>query len=75
MSCKTRILVKGGIPGYAAGSEIEVDADEEGTPLDLHWRRRLKDAEIDGCCEVVVERETTDIPESEDSFDEESLDE
>lgn len=34
-------------------SVIEVLADDEGTPLDFIWRRRLKDAEIDQCCEVV----------------------
>ena len=37
----------------SADGIYEIDADDNGVPLDHHWRRRLRDAEHDGCCEVV----------------------
>lgn len=33
-----------------------IEADENGVPMDWHWRRRLRAAVHDGCCEVVVEK-------------------
>ena len=50
---KIRVL-SGGIKGYSVGQEVRVDADDEGTPLDLGWQRRLRDAKRDGCCEIVA---------------------
>lgn len=38
---------------YKAGDLIKVPADGDGAPFDSFWRRRLKDAEQDGCCEIV----------------------
>ena len=38
----------------AAGKVIKVLADDDGVPLQTFWRRRLKDAEVDNCCEIVV---------------------
>jgi hypothetical protein len=35
------------------GETIRVHGTEDGTPLDAYWRKRLKDAKTDGCCEVV----------------------
>lgn len=40
------------LPGHLAGSEIKIEADALGTPLDRYWRRRLDDAQIDKCCRV-----------------------
>lgn len=42
--------------GYAEGRTVKVEVDDTGTPLDAGWRRRLKDAALDGCCEIVAER-------------------
>lgn len=53
MSKRIRIKVNGTIPGHPPGSIVVVNADERGTPLDASWRRRLRDAEVDECCEVV----------------------
>lgn len=39
--------------GYAEGQVVAVQVDQHGTPLLEEWRRRLKDAAHDGCCEVV----------------------
>ncbi len=39
--------------GYAAGREVTIQTDKDGVPLEKFWRRRLKDAEIDNCVEVI----------------------
>jgi hypothetical protein len=49
-----RIQVNKALPGHPVGKIVSVAADSEGTPLDLQWRRRLKDARIDNCCEIVA---------------------
>ena len=41
-----KLKVVGTIPGYIEGQIVKVPADHEGTPLDFHWRRRLKDASV-----------------------------
>ena len=41
------------IRGQTPGKVIEVKVCPDGVPLDYVWRRRLKDAETDGCCVVV----------------------
>lgn len=53
------IKINGTIVGYQKGQEVSVSADENGTPYDQFWRRRLKDAEIDNCCEIVMPRAAT----------------
>lgn len=40
-------------PGYNVDQLVMVQTDSEGTPLDFFWRRRLKDAKTDNCCEIV----------------------
>lgn len=40
--------------GHKAGEEVSVPCDQHSIPLARSWRRRLKDAERDKCCEVVV---------------------
>jgi len=37
------------IHGVKPGADFVIDCDKEGTPLDLKWRRRKKDAILDGC--------------------------
>ena len=39
-----------------ADSTVRVKVDANGTPIDRFWRRRLKDAEHDGCCEIIKSR-------------------
>lgn len=50
------IKVKKPVDGYKEGDEVEVATDDAGTPLARSWRRRLADAEHDGCCEIVKPR-------------------
>jgi len=39
--------------GYEAGREVTIECDSSGVPLQKFWRRRLKDAKIDNCVEVI----------------------
>lgn len=53
---RIKIKVNGCIPPHEVGSTVDVEADDAGTPLDVQWRRRLKDAKTDNCCEVVADK-------------------
>ncbi len=59
------------VSGFAAGQEVPVTVDDEGTPLDQFWRRRLRDAKRDQCCEVLTLHEEYESPSDEDWEDEE----
>ena len=50
---KIRVKVLKDFDGHKAGDEIAVSCDNEGTPLERSWRRRLKDSATDNCCEIV----------------------
>lgn len=50
-----QIKVNKPIMGFDKGV-YKIEADNEGTPIDVHWNRRLKDAKIDNCCEVIKEQ-------------------
>ncbi len=50
---KIKILIKNPMLNHKANDVIIVDADENGTPLDYFWRRRLSEAKIDNCCEII----------------------
>jgi len=39
--------------GYEAGRTVTVQTDASGVPLEKFWRRRLRDAKIDNCVEVI----------------------
>lgn len=51
---RVEVKVLGTIPGHPPGTVVSVPCDDEGTPLAEEWRRRLRDAKRDGCCEVVA---------------------
>lgn len=53
MTNNINIKVNKLIPGFTVDQVVSVACDENGTPLDFHWRRKLKDARLDNCCEVV----------------------
>lgn len=52
---KIKIQVNHGFADYDDGEIVEVEAHETGEPVELFWRRRLRDAKTDRCCEVVQE--------------------
>jgi len=39
--------------GYTSGQVVTVQVDSNGIPLEQFWRKRLKDALVDNCVEVV----------------------
>jgi len=39
--------------GFDAGRTVTVQTDTSGVPLEKFWRRRLRDAKIDNCVEVI----------------------
>ncbi len=48
-----RIKINKQMANHSIGDIVHLDADDNGVPLDFLWRRRLKDAETDNCCEIV----------------------
>lgn len=42
--------------GHPAGTVINLECDEEGTPVIDFWARRLKDAALDNCIEPVKQK-------------------
>ena len=61
-----RVLVNGTLPGFFPGQVVEIEADEEGTPLDFYWRRRFADAKTDGGSVVVLTDEPAAAPADEE---------
>lgn len=39
------------VPGYSG--VININADENGVPLERFWRNRIRDAKTDNCVEIV----------------------
>lgn len=50
---KLKIKINSALRGYKPGTIIEIKANSDGVPADGYWRRRLKDAKIDNCVELV----------------------
>lgn len=48
-----RVRVHKQIFGHKPGDEVEIPVFEDGAPTQLFWRRRLRDAERDGCVSIV----------------------
>lgn len=49
-----KILINKKLAGHDAGSIVEI-VSHGGIPAENFWRRRLRDAAIDGCCQIVKE--------------------
>jgi len=58
IKCNTKILK------HEEGSRVQVKS-VNGVPTDSFWRRRLADAEIDGCCEVFSDAPVKEEKKSE----------
>ena len=61
-----KIKLNVALKNHGSGSIIEIETDNEGTPIDIYWCRRLKDAEIDKCVEIVKE-ENTEVKDDDNS--------
>lgn len=49
------IKIKLNFAGHEVGDVVTVPA-MDGLPLDLYWQRRLRDAAVDDCCELVKKK-------------------
>lgn len=50
---KISLKLNADLKGKKAGSIVTVEIDRDKVIIDPYWRRRLKDAEIDNCVEIV----------------------
>ena len=48
---KRKLKINKSLGEYKADTVVFIMCDEDGTPLRKFWRRRLRDAEKDGCVE------------------------
>lgn len=53
-----QINVNGLIKGKKKGDRVVVEVDNNGTPFDLFWFKRLRDSKIDNCVSIVTEEKT-----------------
>ena len=67
MSKKTEFEINKAVHGYKIGQTVMIELDNRGIPVDRLWRRRLKDAKIDGCISRKVKQPKTKQPENKDS--------
>jgi hypothetical protein len=44
---------------YAAGQTVRVAVDDNGQAIELDWRRRIKDAQLDECCAIELDNPPT----------------
>ena len=51
---------------YTAGQVVQVAVDDEGCAIDLAWRRRIKDAQLDECCAMESTNPPTRAPKRRD---------
>jgi len=52
MAGRMEIEIVHGFVDHRPGDIITVETVAPGVPKDLYWRRRLKDAAVDGCVKV-----------------------
>lgn len=50
---REKLKINKPMAGHRTGDIVEIEVDKNCIPLDRFWRNRLKDAEIDGCVELV----------------------
>ena len=50
---KISLKLNADLKGKKAGSIVTIEIDRDKVIIDPYWRRRLKDAEIDNCVEIV----------------------
>jgi len=62
-----KIKINKNFDRYKTGQTVCIP-DNNGLPLDLFWRRRLKDSEIDECCSIILEeKEKPKIKKAKDN--------
>jgi hypothetical protein len=54
-----KIKINKPIFGHKVGQVIDINTNENSIPTAIYWRRRLQDAKIDNCIEIVEEKKET----------------
>jgi len=57
-----RLQINKPLQGLQKGATIKLVADENSLPVDNYWRRRLKDADQDGCVEILASKKKVEEP-------------
>lgn len=55
---KTTITINSDALKKRFGASVEIEIDENGTPIDRYWRNRARDAAIDGCITLAGKKKT-----------------
>ena len=62
-----------GFVNHKAGDIVKVETVAPGVPKEIYWRRRLKDAAIDGCVKVskpdTKKRKAVDVPVADEGIE------
>ncbi len=52
------LKINGTVPGHTPGQVVKIEVDDNGTPLQKHWRDRLRDAVTDDCVTLIQPKQT-----------------
>lgn len=61
-----RLKLNTALRGHDAGAVVRIKTDKNGIPVDGYWRRRLNDAETDGCVQIVEQEKPRKKVKAED---------
>lgn len=64
MPKKVNYIVNKPVHGFRVGQTVALGVDGNGVPIDRLWRRRVRDAKIDGCLTVAVVPKTKEQSKS-----------
>jgi len=53
MMSRMKLKLNRDLNGFKAGHILQLSCDKDGIPLNPFWRRRLFDADVDNCVEVL----------------------
>lgn len=66
---KRKLQINRDIGTHKAGSIVSVSCYDDGIPVDVYWRRRLKDSTIDQCVEWVEDAPMKPVKENSKTGD------
>ena len=54
------------IKGCVKDDIVTIFVNDDGVPIDPFWRRRLKEASLDNCCEFIKEKYKKEVKKHDD---------
>lgn len=63
---KVNVRLNSPLRGFRDGQVVRVVVDSNGVPIERYWRDRFKDAQTDGCLEVITTKTAKKKKEKED---------